>query len=493
MLKKNLIINLIMTLIIGILAFVVNKYFSIYLGMEKLGLMNLFSQLLVYIALVETGIGAASTYALYKPLAEKNFDKVSIIISTITSIYNKIFFLIIILGLGVNLLLPFLLKGIDFKWEICVYWTLYVLSTGITYLFIKYVILFTADQKFGVVRLIQGSTKILCQILQILVIVKLKSFGIFICIIILSSLIEFWGYKKYYKKKYSYIYKTSKRDKSIGKNLKKLFCHKIGGLFVNNTDLIIISKFVSVDMVAIYASYQMIVNTANSLFNIVFRVIEPIIGKYIAEHTVDETFELWKKINVFFLFVSSIFSFCTYRLANDFILLWLGHDFILSNFTVMLISINLFVGLFRNITDIFKQSFGFFDDIHLPVLEAVINFILSIILVIYIGLDGVIIGTVFSNLIIICMAKPILVFRRCFKRTTYDYLKIYGKYVLLVSFSLFICNKLLIMINFDKIISWQGWIFKATLVLVIVFFSSTLVFLVDKEFRNIIYCKMHKE
>ena len=357
---KEIFLNLILTFFISLFSFLINKYFAFYLGVKNLGLMKLFTQLLAYLNLAEIGLASASTYALYKPLAEKNYKQISIVINTITSLYNKIFLFILLVGLLLNPIIPFFIKDKMVDKNIYLYWSLYVISTALSYSFVKYSVLFTADQKFGFVRLIQGGSRIFCQILQIFVIIKLQSFLIFIMLLILDNIIQYAFYKFHYIKNYSYIFKTKIKDKSITKNLKNLFWHKIAGLIVFNTDLILISKFISLEIVGIYASYQMIIQMIMTVINIVLNVLKPKIGKFIAENSKEKIFNYWKNLNILSLFSSILFSFCTYKLINDFIILWLGKDFILPKLTVFLIMINLFIQSFRGITDIFKDGSGFF-------------------------------------------------------------------------------------------------------------------------------------
>ena len=92
--KKEIFFNFIFTFLAGLIIFIQNKFFVKYMGIENLGIMNLFTQLLQYLNIVELGLGSASAFALYKPLAERNREQVSIIVSTIKSIYNKISFLL---------------------------------------------------------------------------------------------------------------------------------------------------------------------------------------------------------------------------------------------------------------------------------------------------------------------------------------------------------------------------------------------------------------
>ena len=481
---KIILINFIITFLISFLSFISNKYFVFYLGIENLGLMKLFSQLLAYLNLAEIGLASASTYALYKPLAKKDYKQISIVINTMSSLYKNIFLFILIVGLLLNPIIPFFIKDKIMNKIIYLYWSLYVVNTALGYSFVKYSILFTADQKFWLVRLIQGGSRILCQLLQILVIIKLQSFLIFILFLILDNIIQYIFYKLHYIKNYSYIFKIKIKDKSITNNLKNLFWHKAAGLVVFNTDLILISKFISLEIVGIYASYQMIVQMIMTIINIALNVIRPKIGKFIAENNKENIFSYWKSLNVLFLWISIIFSLCIYELMDNFINLWLGEKFILSHLTLFLITINLFINCFRNIIEIFKEGSGFFDDVHLPISEAVINFILSIILIRYMGLNGVIIGTIASNVLIVCIAKPILVFKRCFNKNINDYIVIYGNYLILMIASLLSCNFTLKYILLKNISTWFDWIIKGTMIGSTTAMITFIIFLSNKDFRK---------
>lgn len=482
---KNVLINLIITLTIGVLSFIINKYFVLYLGVTTLGLMNLFTQLLVYVNLADMGLGTASTYALYRPLAERDYKKISIILNTMSNLYNKISIFILGIGLLFNFIIPFLIKENYFGKYIYMYWSLYVINTMLGYIFIKYNILFIADQKFGLVRLIQGGSRILCQLLQIFIIIKFQSFLGFILMLTLDSIIQFLLYRYYYKNYYArHIIKTALKDMSIVKNLKNLVWHKVGGMFVFNTDLILISKFISLEVVAIYSAYQMIEQVIITLYEIVLKVLSPTIGNFIASNSKENIIKKYKELEIIGLFFSINILFCTYKLINPFIKLWLGNKFIFDKFTLILILINLFIRIFRRIMSIFKDNHGFFDDIYLPISEAVINFIISLILIFYMGINGVIIGTVVSNIIIVVIAIPVLVFKRCFEKTIFDYIKLYGSYLILITISLITCNLITNLIEFRQIFSWKEWILQAISIGIISFGLTFVIFLTNKDFKK---------
>ena len=484
--KKEVLYNFIFTLLTSIIMFIQNKYFVKYMGIETLGIMKLFTQLLQYLNIVELGLGSASAFALYKPLAEKNEEQVSIIITTIKSIYNKISLLLFGLGLLVTPLLPCFMKMENFTADIYFYWVFYVINTVSTYLYIKYVILFTANQEFIYVRFIQSISKIFYQILQIIFIIKYHSFLLFILLLFLDNLTQYIFFKVHYKKRYSYIYKTKEKYHGLNRDIKNLFWHKIGSLVVFNTDLILISKLVSIEIVGIYASYQLIVQMITTVIGIVINVIRPKIGKYVSINSKEIVYLLFKEINIIFMVVAIFFSYVTYEVINNFVSLWIGKGLEFNSMTIILICINILINIFRTIVDVFKDSCGFFDDIQSPILEAIINLIFSIILGMKYGLNGIIIGTIVSNVTIILIYKPILVFKRCFDKDIKEYIKVYGNYLILLIISLFCLNTATKPFIRENINSWIDWIIYATTISVITGIVLFVVFLLNKEFRNII-------
>ena len=484
--KREIILNFIFTILTGILFFLQNKFFVEYMGIEILGIMNLFTQLLKYLNIVELGLGDASTFILYKPLAEKDYKQASIILSTIKNTYNKIAIVLFILGVLVTPLLPFFMKVKVFDKIIYIYWIFYILNTVSTYLFIKYVILFTANQEFIYVRFIQSLSMIIYQILQIFFIIEFQSFILFIILLILDNLTQYILFKRYFNKNYLFIFSTKERYKGLNKNIKNLFWHKIGGLVVLNTDLILVSKLVSIEIVGVYASYQLIVQMIKTFLYTIIKVLRPKIGRYIALNSKDEIYKLFKQINIIFLLISLLLSYCSYILINFFVSLWIGKEYILSKFTVQLICINIFVLLFRSILDVFKDGSGFFDDIQSPILESIINLIFSIVLGIRYGLNGIIMGTIISNISIILIYKPILTFKRCFNQELKEYVKVYGNYLILIIISLLSLNKIIKIFIVDEINSWLNWILYSIKISIFTSIVLSIVFLLSKEFRSIL-------
>lgn len=456
---RNSVLSIIFTFTIGILAFLVNRIFSDQLGQENLGLLRLFSQLIAYISLAELGVSAASIALLFKPLREKDYPKVSRILFTIDYFYIRAGVVILLFGLATSFFLPFLIKEMNFS--IYIYWNLFLLSTVITYLYAKYPILFSADQRYGYVQLVRNILKILLQILQIFVLLYLESFVLFITLIIVSNILEGLIYYKFYHKNYSkYFIKTKTKDRELIKKTKQVFVHKLAGVIIFNTDYIVIAKFVGLSTVAIYSSYMMLLQFIQLFINNIVSVITPRIGVFYIENSKSEVLSLWKKMFSINCYVSSIIVSILSLMLSKIVISWMGDAYSIDNIIVILLLINMYIEISRRSIEIIKSVSGYFKDVHLPIIEGSINIILSIILVQYYGVVGVVFGTVVSNIIVVLFMKPYIVFKYVFECDFKVYVLELFKHLLIMFCSLFfvlqysLSNILILDIIFSSLISF---------------------------------------
>lgn len=93
-------------LVLGV-GFINRIVFIRCLTAEYLGINGLFTNILSMLSLAELGIGTAIVYALYKPLAEHDEEKISALMQFYKKAYNFIGCVVGIVGL---FLIPFLTK-----------------------------------------------------------------------------------------------------------------------------------------------------------------------------------------------------------------------------------------------------------------------------------------------------------------------------------------------------------------------------------------------
>lgn len=426
--------GLFFSITIMVMTFFVRKVFFDTLGSALTGYYLLINQLLGFLNLAELGLGTASTYLLFKPLHEKDNLRLSVIFSAIRKIYRLVQLAIMIIGLAIAFALPFIVKNSIDLIDLYIPWILFVAATVISYSYSSESILLSADQKLHYVRIINGVGRITCFSVQILLLKFGFGFILFSIIELLSNILQMFFFKKVVNRQYV-LKKIPHADthvdikKSITQELKKTFIHKVSGVLIFNTDYLIISFFLGLTFVTSYSSYIMLIQAVAFLITTISAPLNAALGNYLHDKGNTAAYNKFRKINAFFFFLATLFTFVYFVSVNDFIRLWLGESVLLQEKAVMLISINCFFLIARSAVDIFKVAYGYMSDIHLPILEGTLNLILSLILVKFAGIEGVIIGTIISNLIIIMLARPYYLYKHafelCYDKLVKDYLIIW--------------------------------------------------------------------
>ncbi|EHZ2591257.1 hypothetical protein K5N19_001966 [Vibrio parahaemolyticus] len=415
-----------LTLLNGILLFIINRVFSDTLGQEYLGLYKLFSQLISYLNLADLGLSIAAITLLYAPIKENNTSKIANIMYSTMRLYKLIFVLFFSLGIVSNIALPFLVD-INVGFDIYMSWSAYVFITAISYISAPYAILLTADGKYGYVQLLRGCVKIATSLVQILVLYKTESFLYFIFVAVTLSSVEFlvfnYKFKKEYDKLIVCIQKENKKNDELFKRTKLLAVHKVASTLVFNTDLIVISKFIGLTTVAQFASYQMIFQFCTLILNSILNVLRPIIGRVKTQKNDRDMYLIWRDLFKIFNIVAIINVGFIFVTMEPFIKLWMGSEYIINHAILVWMLLNFYISIIRMPLDIIKESYGKFEDVNLAILEGVMNLFLSIILVYTCGLAGVVIGTLLTNVVVIMFLKPKFVFDNCLNVEMSIYLK----------------------------------------------------------------------
>lgn len=130
-----------------ILSLINRMVFTRTLPAAYLGINGLFSNILSMLSLAELGVGGAIVYALYKPLAEDDEEK----IASLVQLFGKAYIIIglVIAGLGICLM-PFLSVIVgehpEIKDNLLLIFALYLFSTASSYFFTYRSTLLTAAQ-----------------------------------------------------------------------------------------------------------------------------------------------------------------------------------------------------------------------------------------------------------------------------------------------------------------------------------------------------------
>ena len=265
-------------------------------------------------------------------------------------------------------------------------------------------------------------------------------------------------------------------------NVKALFLHNIGGYCVFGTDNILISALINVKTVGLYSNYTMIISQVSSLLTPIINGIGASVGNLIATESKEKNYEIFKVANFISFWIYSFCSIALYNLINPFITLFFGEGLLLDRLTLLIVLINFYITGMRNVINIFKSKAGIFSqDKYVPIIESVINLGSSLILVKYLGLAGIFIGTTISSITIPLWIQSKLVYNNVFNKSVLEYFKKYVIYIIMTVLASIITNRICYIFEINN--NFTSLIFKGIICFIIPNMSFLLVFFKTSEFQ----------
>ena len=153
------------------------------------------------------------------------------------------------------------------------------------------------------------------------------------------------------------------------------------------------------------------------------------IGNLVAEGNRKQIMSVFEELfSVRFLF-TCIMCFGVFMLTPLFVILWVGNEYVMDTMTLLLMTVTLFIQLYRTSVDAYINAYGLFGDIFAPVTEASINICLSVLLGYFWGLYGVLLGVLISLFLVVFCWKPYYLFRKALKQRLKLYIIMYVKHL----------------------------------------------------------------
>jgi len=487
---KNITISVFSQIIVIILGFVSRKVFLDNLGVEYLGVNGLLTNVLSILVLAESGIGITIVYNLYKPLAEGNKKKITALIQLYKKAYTILAFAVFIVSLALYPFLGSLMKDGESIPEITTVYFIFVAKNVISYLNAHKWSLINADQKGYILSRVNLVFQVITTAAKIVILVLTQNY-------VLYLLIELFIYTgqnilvgKIVNDRYPYIrtkvkYSIDEDTRcNIVKNVKAMFLHNIGGYLVNGTDNILISKFISVAAVGLYSNYTMVIGQLSSLVKPILGGVGASVGNLIATEDREKNYSVFKTIYLMNFWIYSLCVIFLYNVLEPFIDWYFGKGYLLNRLTFTVILINFYLEGMRTAIATFKNKAGLFvQDRYAPLMEGLINLVSSLILIKYLGLAGVFVGTTISTLSIIFWNQPRIVYKYLFKKPVGSYFEKYALYAFLTTASCFITSSIC---NFFTENNFISLVARGLVSLIIPNMIYLMVFFKTKEFQYLL-------
>lgn len=202
---------------------------------------------------------------------------------------------------------------------------------------------------------------------------------------------------------------------------KDILFHQVASLLNSNIDTILLSVS-RLSLVTVYQAYEMILTYPVVATNKITENFRAELG-VILKIDKKRAYALFQKMMAFHMFVA-IVAVSVYVVAiNPFIELWLGRQFTIGKAGVYLFAVCMVHRMIINVVYIVRDGEGLYaESKYFSVIEALMNLILSIILVIPFGIEGVMTATVLAVYLGLLPGNARLVFRDIFQKKNSLYL-----------------------------------------------------------------------
>lgn len=447
----NIAIGLISQVVIVLLGFLSRKVFIDNLGVEYLGINGLLTNVLSMLSLVEWGVGSTMLFSLYKPLAQNDTFKIAGLMQVYKKIYRYLAILVFLMSMALYPFLDIFIKDVDSVPYIGIVYGIFVMQNLLSYLFTYKFSLINADQKGYILNGINTMFYILMTGIKIFILMRYQNYILFLSIDLIMILIRNLISSTIVDKRYSFLKEIKNCDldsesrADLITRFKSVMFHKIGAYCVFGTDNLLISALVSVKAVGLYSNYTMIIQQLDALIQPIFTGINASVGNMIAVESKDKSYSVFRVMFLINFWIYSIATIFLYNLMQPFIEWWLGSGLTIGGITFNIIILNFFINGMRVSINITKTTAGLVnEDKYVPLIEAGINLVISVLLASRFGLAGIFLGTTISTLTTAFWNQPRLVYKYIFNKPIKEYFTTYIKYsgIMVVAFiiSRYLCN-----------------------------------------------------
>lgn len=485
----NLAMNIGSQILAVLLSFVSRTVFIYTLDARYLGINGLFTNIISLLSLTELGVSTALIFSMYKPLAHNDHRKLAALTGFYKKLYTVIGAVIAALGLGLFPFLDFFINLDESVPNVRYYYLLFLLQSVCSYFMVYKTSIMTADQKGYILTRNQMAINTIATLMQIAVLLLWKNYVIYLLVVVFFNIFGNYYNSRVAEKQYPYINDPEELEleekKYIWSNIQSMFLYKVGGVVLNNTDNILISKLVGTLEVGFYSNYSLILNKVGNITSLVFTSIQASLGSLNVEADARQKKFIFNTLSLISFWVYGFCSICFCLLLQDFITIWVGERYLLSRGCMYICVANYYlqgvlypIWCFRNTTGLFRETK------YTMVVASVLNIGLSIVWGIEWGMSGIFLATIVSRLCTNVWYDPYRLFKSYFGTSVclYYFTEI-GRILFLIGF---IAASEFLFAKIAMPVGWPYLLIKAFYCVVVVNMLFFLHYRKDEHFRFLI-------
>lgn len=384
-------------------SFIIRTVITYTLGAQYLGLSSLFTSILTVLSLADLGFGEAVIYSMHKPLAQGDTDGVCALMSFYRRVYAIIGTVVLVIGCALLPFLPKLISG-TYPADINLYalYLIYLSRSVLSYWVFAYKsCILTATQRSDVSSKIVLLLDVVTFFLQLLILLAFSSFYAYAAMFPLVELVKSLIRARLITKMYpQYVCKgTLSREKrmEIRRQVTGIMVEKLCHISQNSLDNIIISFFLGLAAVAVYANYFYIMNNVFVLLLIPTTAMLASVGNKIASASPQENYRDMNRFNFIFMTAAGWCMSVLCCVFQPFMRIWMGENGMLSTLDMLLMCLCFYAMTTGSVRYVYYEGAGLWWHGRLrAVLETATNLVLNIVLGYFWGVTGVITATIIS-------------------------------------------------------------------------------------------------
>lgn len=443
------------------------------------GLINSIAQFITCISLLKAGLGGVTKAALYKLLAEKDYDTISGIVNQTEKFMRRVAYIFLVFVFIFAAVYPIVINK-EFDWFFSFTLILIIsISTFVQYYFgFTYQLVLIADQKQYVTSIADIVSTVLNTVFAVLIIklggsIHFVKLGSAVALIVMPLTVNFYVRKKYH------INKSITIEKDMIKQRWDAVWHGVADFINNNTDVMTLTIFTTLGNVSIYTVYNYVIVAIRKVLTNFIQGFGAAFGNMYAKGEEKLMHENLKIFELVVFSISSIIYSVTFVMITSFALIYtkgvtdVNYNQPLFGYILTLAGA---FSCFRIPYESIVKAVGHYKQTrNASFMEAIINIVVSVVCVIKFGLVGVAFGTMVaaiyrSTLYATYLSKNIL------KRNIWIYIQ---RVILALSIGVivFFASK----IYWVNVISIGNWVLMAVITTLL---ASALTVIVDIAFYS---------
>lgn len=464
---KTAVIAVISSLIQGLLLLIRIKVILQIYGTELNGVMQVAVQMSAYLVLIESGMSAAYQYKIYSKIKDNDNYEVMRLYKGLSINMRSIAVKMILLFIVISFIYAGIVSKATINYiDIVLIFIVMGARFAAPYFFTlpQRALIATFERKY-IADAIQNIVDIFVVIIEIILVYTIKP-PLFVVLIValIGTLITVPILNRFIRIRFGMSLQNNSVPNMEPKRMTKdILVHQLSGLVFSNTDNVLLSIFKTLNSVTIYSAFNTLISYPTQLINRIIDGLRASLAMKI-EGKDKNSFSVYNEMLSITSFCAGIIAPVFIIMANPFVGLWIGDQYTISQIDIYLFSLIIIhrtlmpvVYAARDARGLYKESKKY------TILQAVVNLLLSLVLIIPLGITGVLIGTVVSTYFILQPFNFIIVYKKVFKK---NFLLVYKQIVGIAAHTylvVWVCELLMKWLPSNNAYGWVDFIYEILL------------------------------